>query len=195
MAMLSFDTLAFIALILVAGFFRLIAKQAEKAKRNSEDDGRKQPVARQSAEETDEQRVRRFLEALGQPTSRPPPRVERRLAAPAQKRAAFPRGRTISSPLPALTTAPPPLPVEVQEPAAAAPPPLPTPMVIPGVPTISAARNEISKSAPIVFPDTTHRALSYPEIWTMLSSERGLRDAMILREILGPPRSMQTLDF
>jgi hypothetical protein len=34
----------------------------------------------------------------------------------------------------------------------------------------------------------------YPEVTTLLSSERGLRDAIILREIFGPPRSMQTLE-
>ncbi len=193
--MISFDTLAFIALILVAVFFRWIAKQAENAKRSDGDDARKEAIPRHSAEETDEERVRRFLEALGQPTSRPPPRIERRAIKPPEKRVVIPRGRTISSPLPPLTTTPPPLPVEVEEAIPAALPPAVTPEVSRvGVPLVS-ARAKFPEPSSTLFPETTVRAPTFPEIRTLLSSERGLRDAIILREIFGPPRSLQSLEF
>ena len=192
---MTFDTIAFIALILVAGFFRWIAKQAENAKRTGGNDARKEAIPRHSAEQTDEERVRRFLEALGQPTSRPPPRIERPAARPPEKRAVVPRHRTILSPLPPLTTAPPPLPIEVEKAIPAAPPPAVVPEVARvGVPLVS-AKAKFPEPAATLFPETTERAATFPEIRTLLSSERGLRDAIILREIFGPPRSLQTLEF
>lgn len=194
LAAISFDTLVFIALVLVAGFFRWIAKQAEKAKQDAGQDAPARPNSVPPREGTDEERVRRFLEALGQPTSRPSPRIERPAKTPREKRAAIPHGRTIFSPLPRLTTVPPPLPVEAQE---------PTPLVLPaaapevaraGV-TMVSPKEKFPEPSAIAFPDTARPAPAYPEITALLSSERGLRDAIIVREILGPPRSLQTLEF
>ena len=35
----------------------------------------------------------------------------------------------------------------------------------------------------------------HAEVISLLSSGRGLRDAIILREIFGPPRSLQSVEF
>ncbi len=193
---ISFDTLAFIALVIIASFFRWISKEAEKAKRKSEEGERSPsgPAPVQPREDTDEQRVRRFLEALGQPTSSKPPRpIEKRTFVPKEKRVAVPRKRNIFSPLPPLTTVPPPLPVEPHVPSLAAPPVVEPDVSRAGVARIP-AKEEIPLMTSVAFPET-RRASIYPEITALLSSKRGLRDAVVLREIFGPPRSLQTIEF
>ena len=176
LAAISFDTLAFIALVIIASFFRWISKEAEKTKRKSEQSrgAPAKPTRRLPREETDQERVRRFLEALGQPTSSAPPkRIERRPPASSETRVPIPRGRTILSPLPPLTAVPPPLPVEVETPS-------PVPVVAEaavsraGVP-MSPAREEVPAS--IAFPETSQRTTGYPGVIALLSSTRGLRDA------------------
>ncbi len=192
---ISFDVLAFIALVLIASFFRWISKEAEKAKRKTEQSGPQppRPTRVPPREETDEDRVRRFLEALGQPTSsKPPAPIEQRPRAPGEKRAITPTARKIFSPLPPLTTVPPPLPVEIEAESS-----IPLPVAEPavsrvGVPIVSTKAEQLPSTA---FPETIHRANIYPDVTTLLSSGRGLREAVILREILGPPRSLQTLEF
>ena len=191
---ISFDTLAFIALVLIASFFRWISKEAEKTKRKAEQSGPQPPEPRRvpPREETDEDRVRRFLEALGQPTSsKPPAPIEKRSRLLREKRSITPRSRRIFSPLPPLTTVPPPLPVELEA-QSSFPPPVAEPAVSRvGVPMVSAKAEPLPSTA---FPETAHRANIYPDVITLLSSGRGLREAVILREILGPPRSLQTIE-
>jgi hypothetical protein len=194
---ISFDTLAFIALVIIASFFRWISKEAEKAKRKSEEGERSpaRPAPVQPREDSDEQRVRRFLEALGQPTSSQPPRpIEKRMFTPKEKRVAVPRKRNIFSQLPPLTTAPPPLPVEPHVPSFASPPVV-EPDVSRAAVALISAKEEIPLMSSVVFPETPLRASIYPEITALLSSKRGLRDAIVLREIFGPPRSLQTIEF
>jgi hypothetical protein len=192
LAAIPIDTLVFIALVLVASFFRWISKQAENAKRNAGNGAGAERIHPPAREETDEERVRRFLEALGQPTSRPPPRIEKRPVVSKEKRVVVrPRGRTVFSPLPPLTTVPPPLPSETQP----APPTLPPPAVArAGVPMVSPIE-KLPEYPSLLFPETTQRAPIFSELRTLLSSEHGRRDAMILREIFGPPRSLQTFEF
>ena len=153
---ISFDTLAFIALVIIASFFRLISKEAEKAKRKSEQSGGApaKPARLRRKEETDEERVRRFLEALGQPTSSTPPtRIERQPAAPSEKRVVTQRGRAIFSPLP------PPLPVEVEAPSPALPVAEPA-VSRAGVPMIPAKDEldfEINRERLLKVADRQHR--------------------------------------
>jgi hypothetical protein len=195
LAAIPIDTLIFLALILIASFFRWISKEADKAKRQSEQNKPTpaRPVRLPPQEETDEQRVRRFLEALGQPTSSPPPApIQRPSIKPSEPRTAIPRARKIFSPLPPLTTVPPPLPIETPSPAS---PPVMEPEVTrTGVPSIS-EQQKAGPLLPLAFPETMQESPMRAEVSRLLSSSRGLRDAIILREIFGPPRSLQTLEF
>jgi hypothetical protein len=192
LAAIPIDTLVFIALVLVASFFRWISKQAEKAKRSAEDQTRANPVQPRPSDGTDEERVRRFLEALGQPANRPPPRIERRAVTPKERRAAVPKGRTIFSPLPPLTTVPPPPPAEAKVPSVPPPPMIEPEIIRPVAPAMVTTTKILS---PVSFLESAHRTTAYPDAIALLSTERGLRDAVILREIFGPPRSLQTLEF
>src|SRR6266545_6004819 len=75
------ENLLFLLLLVLAGLFQLLARAARKT---SEDEGKptSKPAPRmpkaipRAPAQSDEERIRKFLEALGQPaTSRPPPPV------------------------------------------------------------------------------------------------------------------------
>jgi hypothetical protein len=168
------------------------------------------PIQRAPAE-SEEQRIRRFLEALGQPTSStPPPKVTPR---PAQaRRANLPHVGPLGSPLPPLITRPPPerprAPLVVTE--------LPTPArakEFVSTPTVTVATSTPAAvfevrdtAAPLVeiAPPSELPAVSRPyesaapplrqtslNARALLASAEGLQQAVILREIFGPPRSLQ----
>src|SRR5438128_9626831 len=116
------ENLLFILLVAVAFLFQLLTRAASRA---SKDSGEKErttpspphtprPIPRASPK-TDEQRVREFLEALGQPTTSTPPQP----VAPRptyQKPVVLPHVGPFGSPLPPLTTRPPDLPQEIRLP-------------------------------------------------------------------------------
>lgn len=206
------DNFLFLLFIAVAIFFQLLTRAASKGRRSGGDTNRRPtsaPSTPRSAgeqpEETEEDRVRKFLEALGQPTtSRPPPPVVRRPTY--QKPVVLPKwiGRDPTQ-LPPLTTRPPDLPPELTTPREFVPKPgrrvfqpktasstfevqvspRPMPPII-----------EVAGAAPPAIP----RPISTPgeaqtDIKSLLKTSSGLRNAMILREIFGPPRSLQPLDL
>src|SRR5439155_5751132 len=194
-------------LLVLAGLFQLLGRAARKTSED-EEELTSQPAPRtlkpipHAPAESDEERIRRFLEALGQPAaSRPPPPVAPRTdipprpLAPVQppiarvwKQIREQRGkrdviRRESPPPerakpaekilpPAMTTASAfevhegPLPVEQ-------PPIIKAPVEAYAAATRPVAKVEESKT----------------DIATLLASKSGLRDAIILREIFGPPRS------
>jgi len=202
-----FDNLLFLLLVAVALLFRWLASKAGQTSKGSEESERRStstpqtppPIPHASAE-ADEERVRKFLEALGQPTTAkpPPPIVPRtdippRPVAPIQPPASM---RPFSLPQRRLTseerrkkrvilhTAP--LAsahaFEVRETTLSpepAPPIIGRPAEAYAIATEPASKPEQSKA----------------DIAALLRSRSGLRNAIILREIFGPPRSLQPLDL
>jgi len=193
-AAVHLDNFLFLLFVAAAIFFQLLTRIASKTgRRTGGDPNRKSATPPQTQRpttgqpETDEDRIRKFLEALGQPTtSKPPspvaprptyqepivlPRVEPR-----------PLKRSLLSPLPPLKTRPPEVSAfEVHE----GPPPL-----APITDAEVTAAFQPASSQPISKPTAVKI-----DIVSMLKTTSGLRDAIILREIFGPPRSMQSLDL
>ena len=142
------------------------------------------PITRGGETQTEEERIRKFLEALGQPAGSAPPKVAPR------RRAVQPK---IFSPLPPLTTAPPPLPEAPKIYTATPPPPLPLEVVM--KPSTTAPDFEVrevarqTSSEPL--PETRRAAAAQ----LTLGTPQDLRTAIVLREIFGPPRSLQPVDL
>src|SRR2546423_4573898 len=112
------DHPGFLLLIVFVALVRWLASKAKSQTQTPqapEPPQPSRPISRGGDTQTEEERIRRFLEALGQPPGTTPPKV-----APRQQQVRpkiFPR-------LPALTTAPPPLPAAPTA-APMMPPPLP----------------------------------------------------------------------
>jgi hypothetical protein len=221
---LHFDNIVFLLIVVVAGLLRLLASKAgSKTEKPPEDPTQSPartmtPIDRDPAD-SDTERIRKFLEALGQPpTSTPPPPVKPREVPPPLPEIFRPPGdfaeeparrRNVLSPLPPLTTVPPPmetrrrvtLPREIKR----APEPEAVPVKLQEAPKFEVQ----AKAAPLAIESLSDRSIaaygvvaqapsagkeSRSELAALLASPAGLRQAIILREIFGPPRSMQPLD-
>ncbi|PYL09925.1 MAG: hypothetical protein DME33_02715 [Verrucomicrobia bacterium] len=158
-----------------------------------------------AAQESDEERIRKFLEALGNPpASPPPPRTAQRPTY--RKPLVLPRVPPIASPLPPLITRPPdlpsefevhrePIPIPAEQPRAAQRSTEPvfqvhesTAPIVPAPTQPATTAHEITAQPQVVVP---RRAIVTA---TLLRSKSSLREAIILREILGPPRGLQAPD-
>ena len=182
-----FDQPWIILVALAIGILRWLVSQKGRARKNVSQPPKTpaQTIPRSDAQ-TEEERVRRFLEALGQPPgAKPPPAVARRSNPP------------LRSPLPPLTTVPPPLPTEME--FAAEPPPIPqgveprkfTPAIAGD--TIFEIRAPSGADDPASLVRRADVSLAGPsDLLVRLATKQGLRDAIVLREIFGPPRSMQS---
>ncbi len=192
-----FENLVFLLLLAVAFLFQLLTRAASRAgrdqtKRTSTSTRGMPPPVPHAPTESDAERIRKFLEALGQPpTSRPPPPVVSRTDLP-------------------------PRPV-----APVRPPPIPTARSVltrkkrqivegtktPGPASIFQVREALPPLKPtdsVGSPVETHSMVTGPktkltgsvtDIAMLLRSTAGLRNAIILREIFGPPRSLQPFDL
>ena len=221
MAAVHLDNLLFLLFVAIAIFFQILTRAATKSRRRPGDTKPRstspsqmsRPLSNES-DETDEQRIRKFLEALGQPTTSKPP-------APVAPRPTYQRPTVLPhvspplrSPLPPLTTRPPEsepdwrLPREIRLPGQIPPtregrtfqprvaeapafevqhgpaPLEPLPIIKTAAEAYAIATKPVPKS-----PDAKI------DVATLLKSTSGLRDAIILREIFGPPRSLQPLDL
>ena len=214
----SLDNLIFLLLIAVAALFQLFSKAISKSGKKGSNETSNPPTPQtprpiqRAPRESDADRIRKFLEALGQPPSStpPPPLVPRTNVPPrplapvqpppvltpawglprekqrkrditqAENRPAEPPRRfqkNISLPVPVSVAAPfevdEAFPVDVQ-----APPPPQGPV-------------EVYTGGTQTEPKRTDLRI---DIVTLLASKSTLRGAILLREILGTPRGLQTLD-
>jgi hypothetical protein len=184
-----FDNLLVLLFFAIAILFQILTSAAAKSRKRRGDTERRSTSPSQRSrplvteeDESDQDRIRKFLEALGQPTtSKPPAPVAPRPTY--QKPTVFPKrepppiARRILSPLPPLTTEPPEFPRETQ--------PGPSPLA-------PISEVEVKATAQPVEQQPARKA---QDLATLLTSTTGLREAIILREIFGPPRSMQSLDL
>jgi hypothetical protein len=198
------DNLLFLLLVAVAVLFQFLAKTAGKhqTKRTSTPIPRTPTPMRRAPAESGEDRIRKLLEALGQPpTSRPPPPVVPRTDIP---------------PRPVAPVQPPISPFsqlrrEKSRKREIIPKEIPRPRTVRGAekmvpPAFEVQEGPLSIAPPPIFkaPAETYAGVTptiakakelRTNIATLLASTSGLRDAIILREILGPPRGLRGLDL
>lgn len=193
-----FDQPWIILVALAIGFLRWLVSQKGQAKKDPSQEPKTpaQPIPR-SDTQSEEERIRRFLEALGQPPgAKPPPAVVRRSTPRAAVSHVPP---PVRSPLPPLTTVPPPLPTAME--SRAEPPPIPD-RIEPRKFTPAMASDAIFEiRAPGGADDSallSRRAdvslAGQSSLLARLATKQALRDAIVLREIFGPPRSLQALE-
>jgi hypothetical protein len=203
----NFENLLFLLLVVVAVLFQFLAKTAgrtakDQAKRTSPP--RTPTPIQRAPTESDEDRIRKLLEALGQPpTSRPPPPVVPRTDIPARPLAPV---QPPASPLSQLRREklrkrevvpkqipPQPLVRDVEE---IVPPPITRAPAF----EIHEGPLPIGSQAIIAKPVAAYTSIAKDEeskahIAKLLASPSGLRDAIILREILGAPRGSRMIDL
>ena len=215
------ENIFFLILVAAIGLIRWIMVAAESGK-NSKAQKRADPPKpnaplERAPTQTEEERVRRFMEALGVPTTNtPPPKTTRRAVTPNIPRTKtirpidpFPQPRTASWPPVTTTSVPTPTPVFI--PGMPVPPLINEVIASPKETTIRTASSAIfevrdvaggsPEEPPLLQPVTdayraitTARPLVRSESvnWQeIVRSPNGLRDAIILREIFGPPRGLQ----
>jgi len=202
------ENLLFLLLLVVAGLFQLLGRAARKGSADEEKPKStplpkaRKPIPRAPVE-SDQERIRKFLEALGQPPASPPPSP----IAPRptyRKPLVLPHVLPFGSPLPPLVTRPsnmpPQIPPDLIAPAEEQRPPRPAlaelkfevheaqappqPAAVVGPATPSEARTQTQPAAPESI-----------DVRTLLRSPLGLRGVMIAREILGPPCGLREVEL
>jgi hypothetical protein len=214
----SLDNLLFFLLIAVAALFQLLSKTISKARKSDSNETSSSPTPQtlrpiqRAPRESDSDRIRKFLEALGQPPSSTPPSpvlprtdIPPRRLAPVQPPPIIPgvwrlpRERREKPDVSQRESAPLEQPSGLQQ---IVPPPAPSP---------AATAFEVHESLPVelqqppitkppveAYAATTQavakRADFKTDIATLLASKSSLREAIVLREIFGPPRALQEVD-
>ena len=206
------ENLLFLLLLVVAGLFQLLGRAARKRSADEEkpistpSPRVRKPIPRAPVE-PDQERIRKFLEALGQPpASRPPPPVVARTDIPARPLAPV-QPPTVHLPSPWKVTR-----EERRKRRAilSESPPLSTETRTKGIVTREIAGAQtfeihegplpvelppITKTPPEAYATATPGVAKGEELERhvprLLVSTSGLREAIILREILGPPRGLR----
>src|SRR5437870_7427055 len=216
------QNIIFIIIAAIVGISRLVSRISEESKKQSQRRGQPprrpppqpqmpQPIQRMRPK-TDEERVREFLEALGQPTgAAPPPKAQPRTQipprplAPVQPPASVrpfgkPEFRTWREQAKEI--------VVLQQPTKIAPPEI-KPVVVPPVVTAAGENQPDAWTAPEQAQTATATKMaiartddqpsvraSAAAIWKQtLRSPDAVRTAIVLREIFGPPRGIQSSNF
>ena len=219
MIAVSLDNLLFFLLIAVAALFQLLSKTISKAGKSDSNEPSSSPgpqtprPIQRAPRESDADRIRKFLEALGQPTSSTPPSpvlprtdIPPRRLAPVQPPPVipgvwrFPRERP-EKPDVSQESAPIEQPSRLQQ------------IIPPSVPPPAAPAFEVHQALPVELQQplitkppveayatpkafgVAKRADFKTNLATLLGSTSSLREAIVLREIFGPPRGLQTLDL
>ena len=203
---MHFENLLFILLIAVALLFQLLTRAAKKSGDSSTETDRRStsplpapPPLPRAAMETDEERIRKFLEALGQPTTAiPPPPVVPRTDIPPRPLAPVQPPSGPFSPLRKVFRE-----ASRKRTVILDKSPVGTPgewmreeSVPPSAETGTQPSKILSQQTAVLPIAVSARPITTNfEITALLSSAAGLRNAIILREIFGPPRSLQPLDL
>ena len=218
MIAVSLDNLLFFLLIAVAALFQLLSKTISKAGKSDSNETSSLPKPQtprpiqRAPRESDADRIRKFLEALGQPpTSTPPPPVAPRTDVPPRSLAPvqpppvipgrwrLPREQREKPDVSQKESFPLEQPSRLQQ---IVPPPEPPP-VGPEFEVHEALAVELQQPPVIKTPVEAYTATQAVakradftiNIATLLLSKSGLREAILLREILGPPRGLQAFDL
>ena len=220
MIAVSIDNFIFLLLIAVAALFQLLSKAVNKARKSDSNETSTSPKPQaprpiqRAPRESDADRIRKFLEALGQPpSSTPPPPVVPRTDIPPrplapvqpppvimprawrlpgeqrQKSDVSQRGRIPTEQLPRLQQIVPPVAPPPAAPAFEIHEELPADLQQPLIITTPIE----TSAAPKAF-GVAKRADYKMDIATLLASKSSLREAILVREILGTPRGLQPLD-
>ena len=205
----------FIIILVIVGIVRAFANLAEKAREKAERSGSAAPKTSapvpRTPPETDEDRIRKFLEALGQPPGTlPPPKIERRRdipprpVPPVQSPSSF--GRPIletweqlkrrtevlqqpsKSPSPEVSRKI----IELAQPTAAEGNEPGTWIAEEGKRTSKALAREMRESP--VWERASPRGSDRLTWRRDLLTPEGLRNAVVLREIFGPPRAFRPIE-
>jgi len=213
----SLDNLLFLLLIAGAALFLLLSKAISNAGKSDSNEPSSSPnpqtprPIQRAPRESDADRIRKFLEALGQPPSSTPPSpvvprtdIPPRRLAPVQPPPVIPgawrlpRERAEKPDVSQGESAPLGQPGRLQ------------PIAPPSVPPPTAPAFEVHKALPVELEQSPiiktplesdaaasqviARAGSNRNIATLLASKSSLREAILIREILGPPRGLEALD-
>ena len=216
---MHFDqNIIFIIIAAVIAISRLVSRISEESKKQSQrrrqapppQPGIPQPIQR-TRPKTDEERVREFLEALGQPAGAAPPpkalpraQIPPRPLAPVQPPASMrPFAKPVFRPWKEQAKEI----VVLQQPAKAAPPEIRRIVVPPPVPAEANEPGAWIEPAQAQTPVPTKIAIARTDdqpsvrrsadtVWKQaLRSPDAARTAIILREIFGPPRGVQSSNF
>ncbi len=215
------QNIIFIIIAAIIGISRLVSRISEESKKQSQrrrqppqpppsQPAMPQPIQR-TRPKTDEERVREFLEALGQPAGAAPPskaqprtQIPPRPLAPVQPPASVrpfgkPEFRTWREQAKEI--------VVLQQPTKIAPPQI-KPVIVPSVVPAEASEpgawieQEQAQTAAATKPviaradDQPSVRASADAIWKRtLRSPDAVRTAIVLREIFGPPRGVQSSNF
>jgi hypothetical protein len=215
------QNIIFIIIAAIIGISRLVSRISEESKKQSQRRGQPpqrpppqpgipQPIQR-TRPKTDEERVREFLEALGQPAgAAPPPKAQPRTQIPPRPLApvqppasmrpfAKPEFRPWKEQAKEI--------VVLQQPTKAAPPESRRIVVSPPVPAEAnepgtwIEQEQVQTAAPTKIAiartdDQPSVRASADTVWKQaLRSPNAARTAIILREIFGPPRGVQSPNF